>query len=437
MDIATLDTPIAEGFAPWLLPAGCDKPISTNQGSLDLPFQRWFRFKEAFSPRFVAEAIAMSRVPVRRLCDPFGGSGTTALCAQFAGIFPATLELNPFMADVIRSKLTSHDPATVEAAVAWAVDRARGAKVDARALLAGGPDTLVEPGRAGQGRWVLDANVASDLLGLREAIDGAPFDEAVRRLMKVVLGSRIVPFSNVVINGKGRRYRGGWQGRVHPDGAVIDSFGKEMAEVVKDLRSCGSRRQPGFDFVEGDARARTADLARSGRSDMALFSPPYPNSFDYVDTLNLQLWVLGYLRSNDDNRSLRKSTLRSHVQIGREHPLPKGGSEILDRTLTELDAVRKQLWHPQIPEMVGGYFGDMESVLDQLREVVVPGGSIVIVSGDSRYAGVHVPVTEVLADLAADLGYEVRERRTLREMRASPQQGGQHALPETILHLGR
>lgn len=433
MDIAEH---LPDGFAPWLLPAGCEKPISTNQGASGIPFQRWFRFKEAFSPRFVSESIGLSRIPVRSVCDPFGGSGTTALCAQFAGIFPSTLELNPFMSDVIRSKLTSHDPSEIEAASAWTAREAANVSVDVSALLASAPATLVEPGVPGRNRWVLHSNVADELLRLREAIERAPFGPDTCRLMKVVLGSRIVPFSNVVINGKGRRYRGGWERRTHAEGSVCASFAEGMAGVVRDLRESGGRREPGFHFVEGDARSRTADLAACGPSDMALFSPPYPNSFDYVDTLNLELWILGYLRSNEENRSLRTATLRSHVQIGRDHPLPVGSSPTLAATLGSLEEVRGRLWHPHIPAMVGGYFGDMERVLDQLRSVVRKSGSVVIVSGDSRYADVHVPVTAILAELAEEMGYEVRGARTLRSMRASPQQGGQHALPETVLHLG-
>lgn len=431
------DYPTGTGdFAPWLLPEGCDKPITTNQGAGDIPFQRWFRFKEAFSPRFVAESIGLSRTPVRRICDPFGGSGTTALCAQFAGIFPATLELNPFMADVIRSKLTSHSPTEVEAATEWVVRESAHASVDVAGLLRNAPSTLVEPGAEGKNRWVLHASVADEIMRLRETIEAAPFERSVRRLLRVILGSRIVPFSNVVINGKGRRYRGGWAGRTHAPGAVASSFAREMAGVLRDLRQSGDRKERGFHFVEGDARRRVVDLAAEGPSDMALFSPPYPNSFDYVDTLNLELWILGYLTSSEDNRALRTATLRSHVQIGRDHPLPDGTSPILDRTLDALDGVRRQLWHPHIPAMVGGYFGDMERVLAQLRAVVRKGGSVVVVSGDSRYAHVHVPVTEILGELATGLGYEVRGVNTLRSMRASPQQGGQHSLPETVLHLG-
>src|SRR5690242_15326384 len=69
-----------------------DTPASSNVEAQDLPFQRWYRFKEAFSPRFVSAAIAsLDRRP--SVCvDPFGGSGTTALTSQFLGVKPATIE---------------------------------------------------------------------------------------------------------------------------------------------------------------------------------------------------------------------------------------------------------------------------------------------------------------------------------------------------------
>src|ERR1035441_2303066 len=61
-------------------------PISTNQPSLQLPFQRWFKFKEAFSPQFIIDCVADLRRPPRTCIDPFGGCGTTALTSQFLGI---------------------------------------------------------------------------------------------------------------------------------------------------------------------------------------------------------------------------------------------------------------------------------------------------------------------------------------------------------------
>jgi DNA modification methylase len=60
--------------------------LGTNAGSIDLPFQGWRRFKEAFAPELIERAVHESIIPVHHLVDPFGGSGTTALAAQFLGI---------------------------------------------------------------------------------------------------------------------------------------------------------------------------------------------------------------------------------------------------------------------------------------------------------------------------------------------------------------
>ena len=76
-------------------------PVSSFVGSHDLPFQRWMKFKEAFSPRFVMDALASMPQRPRRCADPFGGSGTTALTCSFLGVEAVTIEVNPFLADLI------------------------------------------------------------------------------------------------------------------------------------------------------------------------------------------------------------------------------------------------------------------------------------------------------------------------------------------------
>lgn len=91
--------------ATWFAQLDVEGVASSNVEAQELPLQRWYRFKEAFSPRFVSEAIAsLERKP--SICvDPFGGSGTTALTCQFLGVRPTTIEVNPFLADLIEAKL--------------------------------------------------------------------------------------------------------------------------------------------------------------------------------------------------------------------------------------------------------------------------------------------------------------------------------------------
>ena len=57
----------------WLSAQDFEAPVSSNRAAGNLPFQRWFHFKEAYSPAFVTDTIADCDYPVRDLLDPFGG----------------------------------------------------------------------------------------------------------------------------------------------------------------------------------------------------------------------------------------------------------------------------------------------------------------------------------------------------------------------------
>ena len=85
--------------------------------------------------------------------------------------------------------------------------------------------------------------------------------------------------------------------------------------------------------------------------------------------------------------------------------------------------------------MVGGYFADLVDVLNQLRRLLVSSGSAWIVVGDSRYAGVQVPVAKVLQELMCTRGWDVLAVEPFRSMRTSAQQGGSKRLAEQLLVL--
>jgi hypothetical protein len=58
-----------------------------------------------------------------------------------------------------------------------------------------------------------------------------------------------------------------------------------------------------------------------------------------------------------------------------------------------------------------------------------------MVVGDSCYAGVTVPVAEILVELAEAIGCNLVYTDAFRSMRTSAQQGGQLKLPETLIVL--
>lgn len=402
--------------------------MGTNAGAPVLAFQEWRHFKEAYTPELVARAVAESTIRVRRCLDPFGGSGTTALACQFLGVHPITAEVNPFLADLIEAKLTTYDADAMVRDLGRVLRMAVRNRESARLILpASAPSTMVEPGSGG--RWIFDAEVGKRLGALREAIS-AVNDERHQRLLRVLLGGILLGVSNVVVNGKGRRYRRNWKEYRADKTNVEQLFSDAVRLAVTDIHQFSNRKCLSFDVIRGDARHELSSLPTC---DAAIFSPPYPNSFDYTDVYNIELWALGYLDGRAANRTLRQSTLCSHVQIDRTYPQPPLGSKTLKDVLNGLSSAREKLWHRQIPAMVGGYFADLISVISGVRSILHEKGKIWMVVGDSRYADVVVPTAQILRELASSAGLRVSNIEPFRSMRASAQQGGQYELSESLL----
>lgn len=403
--------------------------IGTNVGAATLPFQTWRRFKEAFAPEIVERALSETSGTVRHLADPFGGSGTAALAAQFFGVKPTTIEVNPFLADLIEAKIATLDFDTAASSLGQVVEHVATGCEPEDPVFPGAPKTFIEPGL--DGRYIFPRGVARRILAYRNAIDLVQ-DEACKRLFRVVLASAAIPTSNVVVSGKGRRYRQGWHKRQSPPEAVDSSFRTGVLRAFHDLRRFARRKCLDYTVLRGDARILAGEI---GTHDLAVFSPPYPNSFDYTDVYNVELWALGYLRSTTANARLRHATMRSHVQLLRDFNANGVSSNTLASTINALREVRTQLWNRHIPEMIGAYAADLSIVMKKLFNQLRPHGRIYTVVGDSRYAGIDVRIAEILTEIAHQLGYQVITMEPSRSMRASPQQGGRHELGETLVVL--
>lgn len=404
-------------------------PVSSNMPALQLPFQRWFKFKEAFSPKFIVDCAASLPKPPSSCLDPFGGSGTTALTAQFLGILPTTIEVNPFLADLIEAKLSAYDTERLQADYFEVLNLSKSLHRASTDFLKDAPPTLVQPGK--DGRWIYPKDVAKRIFALREAI-GQVKSPQNKMLLNVVLGSTLIALSNVIVNGKGRKYRRGWETRQKTAADVELTFRGSFFEVYSDICHYAGRALRDYTLIRGDSRT-AIDLV--DKIDFAVFSPPYPNSFDYTDIYNLELWMLGYLKSKPDNARLRSATLRSHVQIGREFSDDSLESKVLARTYRQLCRVRDDLWNPHIPEMICAYFADMKTILTKLKTKLNKNGKAFLAVGNSKYAGVMVDTKSILQEVALANGYKKATGRPIRSMRSSAQQGGGHELSETLVTL--
>lgn len=426
--LARSHAPLAD-VGGWLENYSEAAPTSSNQGVGKIPFQRWFHFKEAFSPKFVTDTLGALPYKVDRCLDPFGGSGTTAVTCRMLGISSTVVEVNPFLADLIEAKLVPVSAASFCASYERLLSELVIEPHDGEPI-GGMPATMMEPGL--KGRFVFAADTYATVRAILRSSAGLEPEQS--RLLRVLLGSVLVANSNVTINGKGRRYRRGWEGRRRTAADLIASLDDAVDMAAADLTLYAGLPRGRHVVHRGDARIALANVAQA---DVAIFSPPYPNSFDYTDVYNLELWMLGYLRSGPDNRALRHQTLRSHVQMKWRDTQRLAASDVLEGTLDDLRRARTDLWNPHIPEMIGFYFDDLATIFAQLRRILPPGHHAIIAIGDSQYAGIHVDVASILVECVGRLGFRLTERGAIRSMRNSSQHGGGFELSEHCLVFER
>jgi hypothetical protein len=336
--------------------------------------------------------------------------------------------VNPYLADLIEAKLDTYDADRLARDLATVI-RLAATTIDCAVPFRTLPATFIEPGV--NDRWVFDLSVAERICSLLSAINGLP-DARSRRLFRVLLGGILVEVSNVLINGKGRRYRANWKARQIEPQSVVALFTSAAHAAIADVHQFRQRLNLTYEVIRDDCRK----LDRPKEDcQLAVFSPPYPNSFDYTDVYNLELWMLGYLNEGEDNRSLRSATLASHVQIDRDFAAPPTGSALLRETLEQLETRRSSMWNRRIPDMVGAYFTELSTVLERVRLTLAADGQAWILLGDSRYAGIQIATAAIVAELAVISGWKVIKVEPCRSMRVSAQQGGHAELQESLVVL--
>jgi hypothetical protein len=181
---------------------------------------------------------------------------------------------------------------------------------------------------------------------------------------------------------------------------------------------------------------------------LVLTSPPYCNRYDYTRTYALELALLGF--GEEEVKALRQEMLsctvenKEKVEQLREQyrRRPKRfdavqaaweGQEALHEVLHALENHRSAgaLNNPNVPRMVRNYFYEMAFVVMELARVLRPGGKVIMVNDNVRYAGEEVPVDIILSGFAERLGLCVRHIWVLARGKGnSSQQMGAHGRRE-------
>lgn len=390
-----------------------NKGYSNFEDSASLPRHRWYAFKEGFSPRLVDYAIDNAGLKKgSHIIDPFSGSGTVAVAAALRGFHSTGLEVNPFLAFVGQAKLLQ--AGKVALSTALPIIR-RGIARGRRSEL----ESLSSFSRAGgRDRWLFNEAVLRAFEG--GWVPTRTLNQEVRTLVRLALIGAAMDSCNATPDGKCLRYRPDWGSLNFNREYFSDAFDSRIELIRADLDETPAAIGKGA-VIRSDARTPWLK-GKVEKFDLCVTSPPYLNSFDYSDIYRPELFLGKFVASNAALRKVRLATVRSHVQVNWESPENLKLSDILESAIGKIREREGDLWNHRIPMMIQAYFEDMNSVLMNLKSRAKSGAQLWLVVSTSAYAGVEIPVDLIMADLAARIGWRLRDIRVLRDLRAAGQQ---------------
>lgn len=385
---------------------------------------RWYPFVEGYSKEFIEDIL--QELPFTPQCalEPFCGSGTTPVELQNHSIKCYSFEVSPFMHLLAKVKLErTYDEATLIRFRNKVADSLARPMPDIRKKeLVPFGDTLVR--KDGMKKWNFHDSSLDGILDIRYAIRTEVDDDRYSKLFTIALSSIILQASNLFRNGKCLSYKKGWETRIISRDEIHRLFLNQLDTVIyEDVKTLSSQRARVCNAdlcCFGDVR-KSIENVEDDSLDLIITSPPYLNSRDYTDIYMLELKVLQLVNSHEDLQKLRKSTLRSHVQVKYGDMRPIDNLRLCE-CLSDMRKSDQKSWNSDIPNMICGYFEDMQQLFTAFSKKMRKGGVIYFNVANSAYFGVEVPVDLIISDIAENCGLKVREIRKARDIKTSPQQ---------------
>lgn len=391
------------------------------QNAHKTPIQRWFPYREGYSTKLVYSFLNELNIN-GNVFDPFCGSGTTQLASRHKNLHSFGFDVNPIsilVAEVENESYTTENIKNIDLYIK-----------EIKAILK--PQKIFNTSFELANK-VFNKDILQSLLFLKNVIDKIE-NLKVRKLFFVAWLAIIEKVSNVKKEGNGIKYKNRlrtpngyiyidkekWENKAFPKNkfeyvktVLVDHLNVIFDDIKHNYGTC--KKLPKF-FL-GNCLKFTEFF--KDEFQLTFYSPPYCNCFDYFEIHKVELWLGGFVKNKTEFRELRNSGFRSNTAS-----LNHKNIEYRNKNIEELITLFnfEKLWSKKIPNVVRGYFDDTHKLLKKLFEHTTPNGYIGIVVGNSAYTGVIIPTDVIIADIAKEIGYKVKNIFIARHLTTSSQQ---------------
>ena len=372
-----------------------------------LPVHRWVPWIAGFSSAFVRQIVTRTLKAPATVLDPFAGVGTTLVEAMMLGHSAVGFEINPYAALACRIKTSAHR---------IQLDRLRSEISQLQTFYnqrvsAGTPPTSSPPKGFRTRSAFYSPAVLHKVLTILDFVSGIE-DTGVRDLFRLAFAATMVRYSNYSYEPSlGRRVSAGKQEILDfPVGRAVLVKLNQMAQDVSWLRANLTRRQPEVCVIDRSFFEYEECLAPE-TVDMIITSPPYLNNYHYNRNTRPQLYWLGYAESPSDLKRLEHAnfgtywqTVRDQAHVGLSFSLP--GTDLEDRLqqLRERNPDKGTYGGNGWANYAVAYFNDCLRFAEGIKYALRPGGTALVVIGNSILQGLPIATDFYFARIAESVG---------------------------------
>jgi DNA modification methylase len=368
----------------------------------------WLRLTPAYSVTLVHELLA-DAAPERRVLDPFGGTGTTALCAASRGHEAVSCDINPFLLWLATAKFAHYSAEDILEARDWGVTISE--RSNQCELLPPPPMRNIE-------RWWSPEDLEY-LRRLKTGIKTADCGAQARDLLLVAFCRVIIERAKLTRRHQSLSFRSKGPAQFGLP-LANNPFTNALTTILETAQT-----NPATVAVARDCDARELACIDSDSIDTVVTSPPYPNRMTSIRELRPYMYWLGFLENPSDagqldwkaiggtwgaaTHNLRKWELPSNFYM--PHMVQAAAGRIAAVAHSEERGDNATVMSKYILR----YFADLWFHTSALYRVVRPGGNMYFVVGNSSFYGQLVETEKALAEMFIRIGFRDVRTRALRK----------------------
>jgi len=388
---------------------------------------KWYDYLEDFPFSLIEEKIKEYNLKSNSLVvEPFAGSGTTCISANFFHCNSFGFDANPLMTFISEVKttwdidLTLYKQQVIEAATQFL---SQIHDYDSLKLKKGFLENMP---KKELNQW-LSPSLQKEVNLLKNIIDEIT-DKKIKNLLLLALSKSCLDASYVSFCPGTTFYP------FREKEEFWDLFTRKVVEIYNDLKKVQNHNHYGKSTLINDTCLNASKYIKPDSIDFIITSPPYPNDLEYTRQTRLEMYLLDFVKNMNDVQQIKKKMVKGSTKL----IFKESNSEAFIQKFKDVKIVSDKIyeqtkdknWGFDYPRMVREYFGDMYLCLKEFFPLIKNNAPFLLVVGDQTVKGVYIPVCDVLIEMGKEIGYKNCKKELFR-MRKST--GHDVLLPEEIV----